>query len=73
MRCRLACSPGKMAAVRRAAAQRPCCRCPFAFRAGLFGYRFYFGTRVGDKCLCVVVKVLGEDRFILTAYLTDRI
>jgi hypothetical protein len=35
-------------------------------------YRFYVGTRVGDKYLCVVVKVLGEDAFILTAYLTDR-
>ena len=35
-------------------------------------YRFYVGTRVGDKYLCVVVKVLGEDAFVLTAYLTDR-
>ena len=34
--------------------------------------RFYVGTRVGDKYLCVVVKVLGEDAFVLTAYLTDR-
>lgn len=36
-------------------------------------HRFYFGTRVGEKYLCVVVKVQGEDAFILTAYLTDRI
>ena len=36
-------------------------------------YRFYLGTRVGDKYLCVIVKVVGEDRFILTAYLTDTI
>ncbi len=36
-------------------------------------YRFYIGTRVGDKWLCVVVKVIGEDAFVLTAYLTDRI
>ncbi len=36
-------------------------------------YRFYLGTRVGDKWLCVVVKVIGEDAFVLTAYLTDRI
>lgn len=36
-------------------------------------YRFYFGTRVGDRYLCVVVKVAGEDAFVLTAYLTDRI
>ncbi len=36
-------------------------------------YRFYFGTRVGDRYLCVVVKVVGDDAFVLTAYLTDRI
>jgi hypothetical protein len=36
-------------------------------------YRFYLGTRVGDKWVCVVVKVAGEDAFVLTAYLTDRI
>jgi len=36
-------------------------------------YRFYVGTRVGDKYLCVVVKVTGEDAFVLTAYLTDRV
>jgi hypothetical protein len=34
-------------------------------------YRFYFGTRVEDKYLCVVVKVRRADAFILTAYLTD--
>ncbi len=34
-------------------------------------YRFYFGTRVGDKYLCVVVKIKGKDAFVLTAYLTD--
>ena len=36
-------------------------------------YRFYIGTRVGDKYLCVVVKVKEADAFILTAYLTDTI
>jgi hypothetical protein len=36
-------------------------------------YRFYLGTRVGDKYLCVVVKVVGEDAFVLTAYLTDKV
>jgi hypothetical protein len=36
-------------------------------------YRFYVGTRVGDKWLCVVVKVIGEDAFVLTAYLSDRV
>ena len=35
-------------------------------------YRFYFGTRVGDKWLCVVVKYAPEDAFVLTAYLTDE-
>ena len=36
-------------------------------------YRWYVGTRVGDKYLCVVVKVVGNDAFVLTAYLTDTI
>ena len=36
-------------------------------------YRFYLGTRVADKHLCVVVKVVGEDAFVLTAYLTDKV
>ena len=36
-------------------------------------YRFYVGTRVGDKYLCVIVKVRDDDAFVLTAYLTDKI
>ncbi len=36
-------------------------------------YRYYVGTRVGDKYLCVIVKVVGDDAFVLTAYLTDTI
>lgn len=36
-------------------------------------YRWYLGTRVGDKYLCVVVKMAGADAFVLTAYLTDTI
>jgi hypothetical protein len=36
-------------------------------------YRFCTGTRVGDKFLCVVVKIVPGDAFVLTAYLTDRI
>ncbi|MBI3372327.1 MAG: hypothetical protein HY017_11305 [Betaproteobacteria bacterium] len=32
-------------------------------------YRHYLATRVGDKHLCVVVKVADNDAFILTAYL----
>jgi hypothetical protein len=35
-------------------------------------YRFYPGTRVGDKWLCVVVKYSALDTFVLTAYLTDK-
>lgn len=35
-------------------------------------YRFYVSTRVGDKYMCVVVKIVGEDAFVLTAYLTDK-
>ena len=36
-------------------------------------HRFYLGTRVGNKYLCVVVKIRQEDAFVLTAYLTDRV
>lgn len=35
-------------------------------------YRYYFGTTVGDKWLCVVVKYFSNDAFVLTAYLTDN-
>ncbi len=36
-------------------------------------YRFYIGTRVGNKYLCVVVKVLDADAFVVTAYLTEKV
>jgi len=36
-------------------------------------YRFYVGTKVGNKYLCVVVKVLPADAFVITAYLTDKV
>ena len=36
-------------------------------------YRFYFGTVVRDKYVCVIVKVSNDYAFVLTAYLTDRI
>ena len=36
-------------------------------------YRFFSETNVGDKYLCVVVKVRANDMFILTAYLTDSL
>jgi len=36
-------------------------------------YRHYVGTLVGDKYVCVVVKVTESDAFVLTAYLTDKI
>jgi len=35
-------------------------------------YRYYYGTKVGDKWLCVVVKYGVDDAFVLTAYLTDK-
>ena len=41
-------------------------------RARLY-YRFYIGTRVGNKHLCVIVKVLNGDAFVVTAYLTDKV
>ena len=36
-------------------------------------YRYFFGTPVGDKYLCVVVKTRAQDAFVLTAYYTDTI
>ena len=35
-------------------------------------YPHFLNTMVGAKWLCVVVKYLQEDAFVLTAYLTDR-
>ncbi|KKD35886.1 DUF4258 domain-containing protein [Limnoraphis robusta] len=39
----------------------------------LISYRYYTGTLVGDKWLCVVVKYLENDAFVLTAYFTDQV
>ncbi len=36
-------------------------------------YRFYHSTPVTNKYLCVVVKILEDDAFIITAYFTDTI
>lgn len=36
-------------------------------------HRFYAGSMVGEKYLCVVVKFLPQDAFVVTAYLTDRV
>ncbi|MGQ0552700.1 MAG: hypothetical protein ACT4PU_05725 [Planctomycetota bacterium] len=36
-------------------------------------YRYHLGTLVGDKFVCVVVKLAQPDAFVVTAYLTDRI
>lgn len=36
-------------------------------------YRFERAPAVGDKYLCVVVKVRVDDAFVVTAYLTDKI
>ena len=36
-------------------------------------YRHYDTTPVSEKYLCVVVKVLIDDLFIITAYFTDTI
>lgn len=34
-------------------------------------YRYYFGTAVGEKYLCVAAKVAERDAFVITAFLTD--
>ena len=36
-------------------------------------YRYYVGTRVGDKYLSVVVKLRAADAFVVTAYMTDKV
>jgi hypothetical protein len=36
-------------------------------------YRFYYRTAVGGKYLCTVVKLRGDDAFVVTAYLTDQV
>jgi hypothetical protein len=36
-------------------------------------YRFYYRTVVGDKFLCVVVKIFRAEGLVLTAYLTDKV
>ncbi len=35
-------------------------------------YEYCLNTQVGDKWLCVVVKHLENDAFVVTAYLTDK-
>jgi hypothetical protein len=35
-------------------------------------YRFYTQLVIGDKWLCIVVKYLSDDAFIVTAYFTDK-
>jgi hypothetical protein len=35
-------------------------------------YEFYSQTRVDGKWLCVVVKYVENDAFVVTAYLTDK-
>lgn len=36
-------------------------------------YRYYELTKVGEKWLCVVVKQLTDDAFVITAYLIDKV
>jgi len=36
-------------------------------------YRYYVRTVVGGKWLCVVVKYLPNNAFVITAYLTDKL
>jgi hypothetical protein len=35
-------------------------------------YEFYAQTIVGGKWLCIVVKYIENDAFVVTAYLTDK-
>ncbi len=36
-------------------------------------YRYYTNAAVGEKYLCIVVKVLENDYFIVTVYFNDKI
>jgi hypothetical protein len=36
-------------------------------------YEFYARTQIGGKWLCIVVKYLPNDAFVITAYLTDSV
>lgn len=36
-------------------------------------YRYLSQTLVGSKYLCVAVKMLPDDAFVITAYLTDKV
>ena len=36
-------------------------------------HKWFYGTVQGDKWVCVAVKVLNGDAFILTAYVTSEI
>jgi hypothetical protein len=36
-------------------------------------YEFYSQTMIGGKWLCVVVKYLADDAFVVTAYFTDKL
>ena len=36
-------------------------------------YEFYAQTQIGGKWLCIVVKYLPNDAFVITAYLTDTV
>lgn len=47
-------------------------RSPADLKAHLY-HRFYVGTVVGGKFLCVVVKIHDDDAFVLTAYLTNKV
>lgn len=38
----------------------------------LLFYQFHAQTVVGGKWMCVVVKCLDEDAFVVTAYLTEK-
>lgn len=35
-------------------------------------YEYYAQTQVGGKCLCIAVKYVQHDAFVVTAYVTDK-
>ena len=45
---------------------------PAAIAQARLSYHLSVGGRAGDKYLCVVVKVVGEDACVLPTYLADK-
>ena len=48
------------------------CRCSRSDEAVRLFYEFYEHTMVGGKWLCIVIKYVEDDAFVVIAYLSDK-